>query len=200
MNDTYLYEYTDQLGYALSFAHLNKYSLGALEKAISYSSFFQKIEKGQTPIIEMGTLLKQLFPELLEFEESPIYSQCAWAAEAFLRIQKATRLTFEAIFLYVPIRKMYEFFYLYHEMDFSQIVGEFNALWKKKSILALAIKARGISLRDISKEIGIPYITLESLKERKRDIKKFNLEKAVALAALLNIRVETLAELPINSF
>lgn len=199
MNNNYLYEYVNDLERVFSVSYNKEYSIDAIQKRVSYSGFFQSIEKSNypsAPIITDKDLIKSLFPELdISLVDIPIYNQCLWAAEAYLRIQDFSKLTFEAIFLYIPINKMYDYFSIYHEMDFSQIVDEFKRLFAAKSVLSLLLDKYHYSVRELSYMTNIPYDTLISLKQRKRDIKKVNIETVVIIADALHVRVETLAEL-----
>lgn len=198
MNNIYIDEYLHNFERVLSTGHLFSYSHSSIERMISYSSYFQCIEKdtfGYAPIINSASLIKEVFPDItVDLVGVPIYNQCLWAADAYLRIQEATGLTFECIFLYLPINKMYEYFPLYHEMDFSQIIAEFNRLFIADSCLSIAIKRYRISLQEVSKRTGISYNTLYSLKKRRRDINKLNVKDALKIASVLQIRIETLIE------
>ena len=202
MNSTYLYEYVDSFEKVLSIAYITHYSLDAVERLVSYSSFFQRIEKdynGSAPIISNKALSKSLFPELdINIEDIPVHNQCLWAAEAYLKIQQTCKLTFEAIFLYCPIKKMFAYFDLYHEMDFSQIINEFNNLYEGQSAFSLLLKKFHYSLNYISEQTGLSYNTLYSLKSRRRDIKKMNIESLIAIANVFNVRLETLAEIKLQ--
>lgn len=201
MNSEYLYDYANLFERVLSTGYKLNYSTSAIERAISYSSFFQEIEKdknGFAPIITDIDLIQSLFPEYdVSLDKVPIYNQCLWSAEAYLRIQGFTQLTFEAIFLYIPINKMYHFFTIYHEMDFSQIIQEFTTLYEQKSALSLLIDKYKYSITDISKITNIPTVTLYSLKQRRRNIKKVSVEAIKSIADIFNVRIETLAEIKI---
>ena len=199
MNSIFINEYINNFERILSAAYKYHYSLDTVERQISYSLYFQKIEKdGEdfSPLITSNLLLETIFSEIdIELEDLPVYNQCLWAAEVYLKIQGITNLTFEAIFIVLPIKKMYEYFDLYHEMDFSQIIDVFLDRYKKESILSRLIKEYGYSLKYISEETGISYDGICSLKSRRRDIKKLNVEKAVKLAYVFRVRVETIAEI-----
>ena len=198
MNSQYLYEYANILERVLSAGYEYNYSTSAIERLISYSSYFQGIEKdssGFAPITNDINIINDFFPDLkIDLLKLPSYNQCLWAAESFLRIQGETGLTFECIFLYIPINKMYEYFPLYHEMDFSHIIKEFKRLFNEKSVLALLIEKYHYSLKDIAKHIGVSYDMLSSLKQRRRDIKKTSVEIVVKLSQIFNVRIETIAE------
>lgn len=199
MNSNYLYEYSILFEAVLSAGYKLNYSLSALERAISYSRFFQNIEnddKTLPPIINDHNLINEIFSDdEIDLDNIPTYNQCLWAAEAYLRIQGESHLTFEAIFLYLPIGKIYDLFSVYHEMDFSQIVQYFMSLIENKTVFALLIEKYNYSIKDVSKATGIPYATLFSLKQGHRDMKKTSIEVVNKLATLLRVRLETLAEL-----
>ena len=201
MNSEYFYDYVDSLERILSVAQYYNYSTKALERHISYSPFFQSIEvniDGLSPFINDYLLTKTLFPEIeVDIANVPEYVECLWAAEAYLHIQLETRLTFEAIFIYLPISKMYQFFLIYHEMDFSHIVQEFKNIYLHRSIFAVLLDRYQYSLVYVSEQTKIPYDTLYSLKKRRRDAKKVNVESVVKLARLFNVRLETFAEMKI---
>ena len=201
MNSEYLYDYVNLFERVLSTGYKLGYSSAAIERAISYSPFFQEIEKDKNtfaPIINDSVLIQSLFPEYdVSLDKVPSYNQCLWSAEAYLRIQEFTQLTFEAIFLYIPINQMYSFFPLYHEMDFSQIIQEFIKLYEQKSVFSLLVDKYGYSITNISKSTNIPTVTLYSLKQRHRDINKVSVETAKSIAYIFNVRLETLAEIKI---
>lgn len=199
MDINYLYEYTDLLERVISVAYELNYRLSSVESQISHSPFFQKIEKssyGMPPIITDIELVKQIYSNRdINIGEIPVYTISLWSAEAYLRIQEASKLTFEAIFLYIPIKRMFNYFSLYHEMDFSQIVDEFFRLYNANSVLAVLLNKDYRSTREISELLGISYETLFSYKQRRRDIKKMEAKSAYDLATLLRVRIETLLEI-----
>ena len=199
MESSYFYEYVNLLERVLSFAYLNLYSYGMVEKIVANSDFFKKIEKfkdGFAPIIDDKTLIKSIFDEEdIDMNCVPSYKECMWAAESYLRIQQETKLTLEAIFLYIPIKKMYEYFHLYHEIDFSQIVDEFKVLYKNESVFSLLLSRFDYSLKYVSEKTNVSYESLFSYKQRRRDIKKLSVDSACSIASLFMVRIETLIEL-----
>ena len=202
MNSIFIYDYVNLMERILSYAYEYSYSFNSVEKQIAYSPFFQSLEKskkdGFDPIIGEKELVCNIFRiSDADLIFVPTYSQCMWVAESYLRIQKETRLTFEAIFLYIPITNMFHHFAIYHEMDFSQIINEFKGLFEKQSVLALLLEKHDYSLKSVSDKIGLPYASLYSYKQRRRDIKKMSAESAYSLSSLLRVRIETLLELPL---
>ena len=201
MNSQYLYEYANVLERVLSVGYECNYSTPAIERLISYSSYFQGIENdgdGFAPITTEAALIHSFFPDFkTDLMKVASYNQCLWAAEGFLRIQGETGLTFECIFLYLPINKMYEYFPLYHEMDFSHIIEEFKRLFDERSALGLLIEKYHYSLTDVAKRIGASYDMLSSLKQRRRDIKKASVEVVARLSRVFKVRMETISEIAI---
>lgn len=199
MNSLYLEEYTSKLERILSVAHESHHSLTALQRMIAYSPYFNAIENdtcGFTPITTEQALIKEFFPYFKkDLLEVPTYVESLWAAESYLRIQEKTKLSFELIFLYIPITKMYEYFPIYHENDSSSIVKEFNRLYKEESVLSLLLNRYRYSLKELSKEIDVSYSVLSSLKQRRRDIRKSSVEIVIKLSRALHVRIETIAEI-----
>ena len=198
MNETYFNECIELLECIFSFAHQEEYSLSVVEKRVSKSTFFQMAEKRKgvlLPYVNISSIVCEIFGESAdELENLPTYKECAWAAESYCHIQKETQLTFEAIFLYIPIQKMYEYFPVYHEMDFIHIVDIFKILFKKQSVLENLIKKRHINIGYLSNETGLSYASIFSYKKRRRDIKKMSAEAACKLANIFDVRIETLLE------
>lgn len=199
MNSDHLYEYVDLLERVLSYGYNFNYSTKAIERLISYSSFFQSLENNykKDPIISEKNLLTSIYPELEDvyFFRVDVFNQTLWASESYLRILNETKLTFECIFLYLPINMMYKYFDIYHEMDFSQIIKEFYRLYDSRSVIDILCENYGYSLKDVSNKTGIPYNSLLSLKLRKRDIKNTNVSDVYLLSRLFNVRIETIAEI-----
>ena len=201
MNEYYLYEYSNLLERILSYGIYTKVTEDHLEKMIARSSFFQSIEKsneGSSPITNDISLIKGLFPNRkINMVDVPTYTMSLWASESYIRIQNHTKLSFEAIFLYMPLRDMYRYFHIYHEMDFSQIIDLFLEKQKEKSILEILCERFGYKTKDVARITQIPYDTVQSLKLRRRNFLKTNVEIAYKLASLFKVRIETIAEIQI---
>lgn len=50
---------------------------------------------------------------------------------------------------------MFGYFLLYHEMNFSQLLDEFDLLYQQKSVLTVLSEKYGISLKEISHKTNI---------------------------------------------
>ena len=202
MRTNYLYDYVSSMERILSSAYKLKYSLDAVEKYISNSAYFKNVEKDKyyfTPVMNDDFLVESLFGYIhVDLSQVPVYSQTSWASEAYIRIQENTHLTFEAIFLYIPIKEMYDLYPVYHEMDFLHLIDLFKKRFKEKSVLELLLNKYKISLSVLSKQLNISYSTLFSLKKRRRDIQTANLNIVVKLANQFKVRIETIGEIVIE--
>ena len=202
MKENDFYNYVDLLERVLSFSYKERFTFDFVEKTISRSSFFKSIEKQDIlppQFLSDAQLLKTLFPFEKELKYNvPVYNQCLWASESYMWIQKKTKLTFEAIFIFVPLKEMYSKFDLYHEMDFSQIVDYFNEKRKKTSVVDLLFKKFKYSVKEVAEKTGIPYNTLVSLKNKRRSISGFNVKSLNSLANVFHVRIETIAELEVE--
>ena len=152
MEERFFNEYSTMLERVLSTAEKYQYALHAVERYISYSSFFQTVETshhGPAPIGNEQHLIDAFFPERkINSNDVPIYNHCLWAADAYIWIQFKTRLSFEAIFLILPLEVMYDRFPIYHEMDFSHIVNYFLERQKEHTIFAILLERYGYKLSE----------------------------------------------------
>ena len=199
MNLLYIDEFSHNLERVLSTAKKYKYSFKVIERRISYNTYFQEIERSDNRIprcVVDGSIMKEIFYDLNEdYENTPMYLDTTWAAEAYLRIQNETRLTFEAIFIYLPIKEMLKLFNVYHEMDFNQIVDLFKKRFEEESVLDKLLEKFKMSLKSLSEMSGVSYDLLYGLKSRRRDIKKVNIKDIYEIKKVFDVRSETIAEL-----
>ena len=90
------------------------------------------------------------------------------------------------------IEKAMELFHLYHELDFSKAVEWFNEERRKTSIIKMVMKQSNMSNAYVSEKTNISPSMIDALKNRRRDIRKLDLERSILLASTLNITVNTL--------
>lgn len=197
-----LYHYLDTFANVLSYGHKLGYSFDVLEKRISKHRKFLAIElDNNSPdlYLDRSVVLNELFfdsPE--EVDELIRYNECEWAADMYLHLQAETGLTFELLFLYIPLEKAYEMFPIYHEMDFTQSVDYFFEIFNKVTPFELLMKKKAISGKQISEITNISYSTIMSIKNKHRDIKNLNSLSLLKLRILFNVRTETLLAVNIN--
>ncbi len=186
----------ETLAMVLSCGHTYKFSVEAIEKRIGYSPFFISFEKGveNTIIYENAdSIVKRIYFDVdLSNYDFKLYNQSLWLSELYIRIQKEVNVTFEAIFIYLPINKGYEMFDLYHEMDFSHAVDYFKSLKEKTSIISILMKNKRIDVGSLSNASGLSYSMISSLRRRGKDITKVSASNFIQISSYLGVRPETL--------
>ena len=202
MKEEHLYNYIDIVERVLAYIYVRKIFLRYAEHQISYSPFFQGLEKddGVNNIYQIGEeIVIDMFPKMShDFSDIGTYVQSLWAAEVLLRLQIYSHLTFEAIFIYMPLDLIYQCFFVYHEMDFTHMEKRFDEERAKTSVLGFLLKRRKIKMSELSKKLSISYQTLVSLKNRRLDIKKTSFDTIYKLATYFNVRPETIAEIEVG--
>ena len=184
------------LAMILSVGHRYKYKEEVIEKRIAYSSFFIAYENQKEEsilYIDDDSLIDSIFYDLKRKPiNKEIYSQSLWLAELYLRIFQMTSMTFEGIFIYLPLIKGYNMYPLYHENDFSLAVNYFLQLLTSKSILFLVMKNKGISVEELAEASSLSYNMISLLRRRKKEISKVAASNFFLMASYLRIRPETL--------
>ncbi|MCQ2802066.1 MAG: helix-turn-helix transcriptional regulator [Bacilli bacterium] len=197
-NDYYNYQkYIDDLTSVLSVGYFYKYNYETIQQRIINSKYFQVINNEILPseaYLTTNEILSDIYfdSEINELTENIYYRELEWVSTSYINIVKNTSLNFETIFLYAPISEMEVMFKLYHEMDFNKLLKWFNECRNKTSLISIRMKQLKITSNELASECGLSFSMINSLRSRKRDIKKLDVEHALKLAKALNIEVETL--------
>lgn len=197
-NDYFNYQKcVDDLTAILSIGYFFKYSTEVIEKRISESKYFNNFNKDfftSESYISTDEIIESIYfdADLDENTKNVTYNELEWVSMVYINIIEDTGLGFEAIFCYAPIEKVIMMYHLYHEMDFSQSVQWFNEERNKASIIKVLMKRMNMSNDYVSSKTNISLSMIDALKNRRRDIKKLDVERALALANTLNIKIETL--------
>lgn len=196
-NDFYNYQKSvNDLTLVLSLAYFHHFSFKAIEKRIVQSKYFSLFTSDFINKESYATsydILKEIFPDVDIDENIDIfYNELEWVSMMYIYIISKTNFNFETIFCYIHINDAIKMYKLYHEMDLSLSYDEFNKLRKEKSIIKIRMKELEYTNEFVSKNVNLSYSMINSLKNRKRDIKKVDVNSALKLANLLKINVETL--------
>ena len=195
LSDDYMNKYEDVLSYLLSRSIQEKYSFPYIEKTISYSIMIGELERSNITTIAFSSMEK-IYSDIFPLKENKnfilnVYDAYGWAGNTYMHLFLDFQMTFEAIFIILPIQLMLNLYHLYHEMSYSQIIGYFKALIPY-SCLDSIMKAKKISTNEASNETGIPFSTLKSLRYGKRDITKVESGVLFTLARYLDVKMESL--------
>lgn len=191
----YRSDIVDTLGEILSIAHHHKCATSAIESRIAHSTYFIAVEQNvDSPAlyISPSRLINSIFYDIKVDGKIELFNQTLWAAELYIRIQDKTHLTFEAIFLYLPLEKAYQMYQIFHEMDFSQAIKYFISLTKKNSILSMAMHKNKVDGYELAKYADLSYPTISALRQQKRDINKVQAKSLYKISRYLHLRIESL--------
>ena len=193
LSDDYVEKYQDSVGYILGRAISNNYSFSFIEKTIASSSIFKEFENSNITQIAFSSpmcLYSKLFDDENDYEYE-IYSKYAWLGYIYIQLFFELKITFELLFLLLPIEEALQMYNLYHEMDISQTINYVKSKMKP-SILHYLISKKNISLNELSNSSGLSFSTIRSLVYGYRDIGKLELKKANQIASSLNVRLDSL--------
>ncbi len=197
MNSTYFnyQKCVNDLTLVLSVGNFYKFSPKVVEKRIVNSEYFSLFNNellDAQGYISSSTLLKNIFPEIIVSDFKNTYIEFEWVAMMYLFLIDKTGFNFETLFLYINIETALQMFKIYHEMDFSASYNRFKELYNAKSIIKIKMNLFGLTNDEVSKQTSISLSMIDALKNRRRNIKKLELEKAFKLSKLLDIKIETM--------
>ena len=191
----YISKYSDTLAEIIALAKLDKYSFEHIEKTLSSSKMIDEFEYSDITLIAFTSssrLYRSLFPDAkASINDIALFDSSYWIGETYIRIFLKYKLTFEAIFTYLPLEIMERQYALYHEMDEGQFDEYFESLLKE-NILSKTMSKKSITSVALAKKTNISLSTIRSLKEGKRDIHKISADKLEKIATSLNIKLRTL--------
>ncbi len=191
----YISKYSDTLAEIIALAKLDKYSFEYIEKTLSSSKMIDEFEYSDVTLIAFTSssrLYRSLFADAkASINDIALFDSSYWIGETYIRIFLKYKLTFEAIFTYLPLEEMERQYALYHEMDEGQFDEYFESLLKE-NILSKIMSKKSITSVLLAKKTDISLSTIRSLKEGKRDIRKISADKLEKIATALNIKLRTL--------
>lgn len=195
LSDDYLNKYIDVLGYIFARSIDEQYSFSYIEKVIAYSSLADELEKSNITTIAFSSSEKiyyDLFPlhDNSGFFYNP-YDQYGWIGNIYIHLFLKYEITFELLFIILPIEKALSLYKLYHEMDYSQIYSLFDELIGHSYLDAL-LRKRNISSQELSERSGVSFSTINALRYQKRDISKLENRLLFKLAKGLNVKLTSL--------
>ena len=169
-----------------------------LEKLIVDSKVTELLEKGDDSFLQRYTideLLEQIYG--LKIDENDLlnhYTNAKWIAEAYINLFLKYSKSFEYLFLYINIEKMFELFVFYHEQDISQLYVYFETVTKKKSLLSMLRKKASLTNFEISSITGISVNTLEKYSKKDEYIYKASFENIYLLSVVFGVRPNIFAK------
>ena len=188
-------KFQDTLGYIIARTISNGYSPRFVERTIAYSSAFSLLEKSDITELAFSTkecVFSDIFNGYLinDYEYSQ-YDVYGWVGYTYIRLFFDLKITFESLFIVLPIDKTINMYPLYHEMDYLQTL-EFVKNKIKYSVLDEIMTFKSLSTQKLSRLSGVSFSTISALRYGKRDINKLEASSLLKLANALRVKVESL--------
>ena len=167
LSDDYLTKYTSVLNYLISRANNEKYSFPYIERVIAYSEMIREFENSNVTIIAFSSVEK-IYRDLFPLKDNSgfvpnLYDEYGWASEMYIHLFLDLQITFEALFIILPIQEILNMYSLYHEMSYSQTLNHVKELIQY-SILDNVMKNRGVSNKFLADNTGISISTINALR------------------------------------
>lgn len=120
-------------------------------------------------------------------ESFGIYDDAFWCGNVYCYIQEKTNKPLSYILLKMSFDNLINYYPLYHEMDYSEILDVFLEESKKHSILSLLCNIKGYSLPRLSKITGISLSTLKKYSSSDEYLYKASFQKIYALINVFDV-------------
>ena len=195
LSDDYVTKYQDVLGYLIGRAVDEGYSPRHIEKMIAYSSTFSSLEKSD--ITEIAFSSKEaLFDKIFETKNKPVFSYnpydiYGWIGYIYIRLFFDLKITFEFLFIALPIDDAINMYHLYHEMDYQQLLQAVKSRIVKTNLNTI-LENRAISSAKLASLSNVPLSTVVALRYGHRDINKTEAYSLLRIANVLKIKIESL--------
>ena len=195
LSDDYITTFQDTLGYIIGRTISNGYSPRFVEKTIAYSSAFSLLEKSDITELAFSSS-EYIFGRMFdinvsnEYEYSP-YDVYGWLGYIYVHLFFGLKITFESLFITLPIDEAINMYPLYHEMDYLQTL-EYVKSKIKYSFLDEIMICRKLSSLKLSRLSGVSYSTISALRYGKRDINKLEASSLLKLSNALCVKMESL--------
>lgn len=195
LSDDYITTFQDTLGYIIGRTISNGYSPRFVEKTIAYSSAFSLFEKSDITELAFSSS-EYIFGRMFdinasnEYEYSP-YDVYGWLGYIYVHLFFDLKITFESLFITLPIDEAINMYPLYHEMDYLQSL-EYVKSKIKYSLLDEIMTCRKLSSLKLSRLSGVSCSTISALRYNKRDINKLEASSLLKLSNALRVKMESL--------
>ena len=191
-----VYQYDDiisSLAAILTYGLNHGYSPTAIEERTASSSFVFDLERGE---YDEQKSLEQTVEDAYEvklMEEADISFRGLFFAESYYRLFLALNRSFEYLFLYWPVSRFLETYGVYHEMDFSSLLRDFQSKVKETPLLKKLCLAREIKRSDLSRLTGINENSLAKYASDDRYLSGASFDTLYDLAKLFKVKMNLFA-------
>lgn len=193
--DDYFDKYISVFSYLFERSCFEKYSYSFIERKIAYSLMVNELERSNITTIAFSSnemIYNSIFPNYVinDFKASP-YNIYGWLGFLYVHLFIDLKITWEMLFILLPIKKAISMYNLYHEMDYRQSLDYVKSLFKYSN-LNLIMEAKSISTNELASTTNIPVSTIRSLRYGIRDINKLAASSLHKIANKLDVKIESL--------
>ena len=189
-------QYVSTLACILSYGYSKQCLPSYLERLIAYSRPFTEFENGNSKTLAFSSpqaIIRELY---LRSDDARISNDIngvfGWMASVYMRLAiQLHPITFECIFMGLPLDELMQKYPVYHEMDYFHIEKVFMERIHY-SKLDCVMKRLGFSTKKLSKDSGLSENAIRSFRYGYRDIKKAEAMTLMAIASALNVKPSTL--------
>ena len=175
----------------------NKINLAAFENMLVKSNFVKSIEQNEYDNIFYDSLEKifvSITSKSVNDTSYGVYNDAYWAGVSYFDLHYKLKKSFSYLFLKVPIEKMLNLYPVYHEMDFSSLLEEFEHIANQKTILQLLCKRKGVLLPKVAKSIGVSASTLVKYMYSDNSLYKASFQTVIKLVNYFEVPVNLFVE------
>lgn len=194
----------DMLDFAINTCKINADKFIILFRNTSVANQFEKgnpkyiagmngCEVARDVMYRAGIPIDDDIEDIMYLEKSPEY----WAGWALCYYQWATGYSFNEIFNAVPINKIIDMYYPYHEADITKFVEamDYNMKSNHKQTMLKRLRAyAGLSQMMLAEKADVSIRQIQLFEQQKRDINKTSAETLEKLSKALNCKMEDLLE------
>lgn len=161
---------------------MRSFTLALLKyKNIEISSEYTTIK----PLFDVFNDITNIY--ITKDESFGVYDDAFWCGEVYCYIYRKINKPMSYILLKMPFDKLINFYPLYHEMDYSEILNVFLEESEKHSILSLLCGIKGYSLPHLSKITGISLSTLKKYSSADEYLYKASFQKIYTLLSVFDV-------------
>ena len=189
----YKEEIISTLAAIINYGINKQYSFKVIEENIVYSSFICDLEDNK---YDLSKTIEDIIKETYKVDSIDGYDisfKSLFLAESYINLFFSLNKSFEYIFLYIPLKDLYDKYHIYHEMDFSNLKNDIDILINKTSLLSKLSKYKNIKLKDISKLTGINENTIDLYSRGDEHLYKASFINIYKLSKLFNVKLNLFA-------
>lgn len=211
-NELYLSDAKERLADMFDYAIcINKEDSNVFSELFLQSGYAEKFERGNPAIVSgmsgveiAKAVLRYAYGAdavLKDFELSEERSPEYWAGWTLAEYQWYTCHKFKDIFKRVPLSQIIEMYPLYHEMDISRFIEDFEKRYAAvvtETKLKTIRESRNFSQAELSKISGVKLRSIQMYEQKINDIDKAQAQTLYKLSHVLGCSVEDLLEQPMK--